>query len=113
MEKCSEDKKLCVDEIRRIEGVLSSLPSEKDFQVKTDLFKALSDTTRLKILYLLNEEEMCVCELIYALDKPQSTTSHHLNVLKNAGLIKSRKEGVWMHYTLSCPESISTIFDLK
>lgn len=112
MEKCSGDQNLCAESSRRINDIISCLPSDKDFHAKTNLFKALSDTTRLKILYLLSDGEMCVCELIYALDKPQSTTSHHLNVLKNAGLIKSRKEGVWMHYTLSNPSSIRKILDL-
>lgn len=112
MQKLSENN-LCTDTVRRIDDIIAGLPSESDFRVKTNLFKALSDTTRLKILYLLGDGEMCVCELIYALDKPQSTTSHHLNVLKNAGLIKSRKEGLWMHYTLSYPSYIRKILEFE
>ncbi|MGI6465017.1 MAG: ArsR/SmtB family transcription factor [Methanobacterium sp.] len=74
--------------------------------------KALSDPTRLKILYLLSEGELCVCEIICALDKPQSSISHHLNILKNLGFIKGRKEGVWIHYSLTSPKIADMVKEL-
>ncbi len=92
--------KPCSDQIRDLKRILSKIPSEDVFQVQSEQFKAISDPTRLKILYLLQDGELCVCEIILALEKPQSTISHHLNVLKNAGFIKGRKEGVWIHYKL-------------
>ncbi len=55
---------------------------------------------------------LCVCEIMTALDKPQPTVSHHLNILKNASLLKWRKEGVWIHYKLSnpkLPESLNEV----
>ena len=64
-------------------------------------FKALSDETRLRILGLLMEGELCVCELMAILDLPQSTVSRHLSYLKNSGLIRGRRQGVWMHYRLA------------
>jgi len=64
-------------------------------------FKALADETRLRILVLLLEGELCVCELIAALELPQSTISRHLAYLKNAGWLKDRRQGVWMYYRLS------------
>ena len=66
----------------------------------TSLFKALSDETRLRILNLLHEGELCVCDLVAALDMIQPKVSFHLNVLKEAGFIKDRKQGRWIHYRI-------------
>ena len=76
------------------------------------VFKALADATRLRILKLLDVREMCVCEVMIALDLTQSTASHHLKILENAGLVKSRKEGKWVYYSLKYPETIKTLFKL-
>lgn len=65
------------------------------------LFKALSEEIRLRIIALLGEGELCVCELIAALDLPQSTISRHLSYLKNAGWIEGERRGVWMYYRLA------------
>jgi ArsR family transcriptional regulator len=102
MKNCStkdenNESRPCAEQIDKLGQILPSLPSADEFQVMAQSFKALSDPTRLKILHLLAEGELCVCEIIYALEKPQSTISHHLNILKNAGFIKWRKEGVWIH----------------
>jgi DNA-binding transcriptional ArsR family regulator len=64
------------------------------------LFKALADTTRLKILTLLGIREMCVCEIMVALDLTQPTASHHLRILESADLAKDRREGKWVFYSL-------------
>jgi ArsR family transcriptional regulator, arsenate/arsenite/antimonite-responsive transcriptional repressor len=64
------------------------------------VFKALSDETRLRILKLLEEGELCVCHIVAAFDMSQSKVSFHLGVLKAAGLLRDRKEGKWMHYRL-------------
>jgi ArsR family transcriptional regulator len=63
-------------------------------------FKALSEATRLRILKLLEHQELCVCDIVAALDKIQPKVSFHLAVLKEAGFIKDRKEGRWTHYSL-------------
>ena len=99
----------CSDQIANLKRILSKIPSDEVFEVKSEQFKAISDPTRLKMLYLLQEGELCVCEIIMALEKPQSTISHHLNVLKSAGFIKGRKEGVWIHYKLVNPEIVDLI----
>lgn len=65
------------------------------------LFKALSDETRLRILALLTRGELCVCDLMATLDLPQSTVSRHLAYLRNAGLVEDRRQGVWMYYRLA------------
>jgi ArsR family transcriptional regulator len=67
------------------------------------LFKALSDETRLRILALLSAGELCVCDLMAVLDLPQSTVSRHLAYLRHAGLVEDRRRGVWMYYRLSTP----------
>ncbi len=69
------------------------------------VFKALSDETRLRILGLLMEGELCVCDLVAILNLPQSTVSRHLAYLKNSGLVSDRRQGIWMHYCLSDDES--------
>ncbi len=65
------------------------------------IFKALSDETRLRILKLLERGELCVCDLVAALDMIQPNVSFHLGVLKEAGFIKDRKHGRWIHYKLN------------
>ena len=67
------------------------------------LFRALSDPTRLRLLQLLRGGELCVCDLRAALRVPQAKTSRHLGYLRRAGLVKSRKEGLWSYYRLTLP----------
>jgi len=64
------------------------------------IFKALADETRVRILLLLLDGELCVCEIIAALELPQSTISRHLSYLKRTGWVRDRKQGVWMYYLL-------------
>ena len=67
-----------------------------------DTFKALSDETRLQIMtLLLHREELCVCDFVGALGLTQSKASRHLRYLYHAGLVKDRREGLWMYYRLS------------
>jgi ArsR family transcriptional regulator len=65
-----------------------------------NIFKALSDDTRLRVIKLLQERELCVCELMQVLEMSQPRISRHLSVLKNAGLVNDRREGKWIHYSL-------------
>ena len=65
------------------------------------VMKAVSDPTRVKILKILEKRMMCVCELQAAIGAAQSTTSKHLKLLEDAGLVESHKEGLWVNYTLS------------
>jgi ArsR family transcriptional regulator len=74
----------------------------KTIVLKPDrLFRALSDTTRLRILHLLLAGELCVCDLVSVLDIPQPTASRHLAYLRKVGLVTVRKEGVWCYYQLA------------
>jgi ArsR family transcriptional regulator len=65
------------------------------------VFKALSDETRLRIVKLLENGELCVCHIVAAVDMSQSKISFHLKILKEAGLVKDWREGKWMHYRLN------------
>jgi len=78
-------------------------------------FKALGDETRLRIMALLvGGHELCVCDIMAALDMPQSTVSRHLSYLRNAGLVDDRRQGVWMYYKINKERlrHAGTIFDL-
>lgn len=76
---------------------------DKDLAV----FKACSDATRLRILFLLTERELCVCEIMAVLDMPQGKISRHLAVLKQYGLLTGRRDGVWIYYALARDSSIA------
>ena len=65
-----------------------------------ELFHALSDETRVEIVEMLGNSERCVCDLTDALDAAQSRLSFHLKVLKDAGIVRDRKDGRWVHYEL-------------
>jgi ArsR family transcriptional regulator, arsenate/arsenite/antimonite-responsive transcriptional repressor len=65
------------------------------------VFKALSEETRLRIIKLLEGGELCVCDIVAALDMTQPKVSFHLGVLKNSGLLKDRKQGKWVRYRLN------------
>lgn len=64
------------------------------------LFKALSDETRLRILKMLEQRPLCVCEIQYVLKGSQPNISHHLKTLSDAGLVESKKDGLWVDYRL-------------
>lgn len=67
------------------------------------LFSALSDSTRLRLLNLMAEGEVCVCFFVEVLDQPQPTISRHLAYLRNAGLVAGRRDGKWIHYGVTEP----------
>jgi len=76
---------------------------------QSKLFKALADETRLRILKLLEVREMCVCEVMVALGLTQPTASHHLGILENEGLVKDRKEGKWVFYSITNQKLIENL----
>jgi DNA-binding transcriptional ArsR family regulator len=78
--------------------------SPESSEAKSRVFKALADPIRLRILGLLSFREMCVCEVMVALDLTQPTASHHLRILENVGLVKDRKEGKWVFYSIANPK---------
>jgi DNA-binding transcriptional ArsR family regulator len=80
------------------------------FDVLSQQLKALGEPTRLAIVALLSQREYCVCDLMTTLNLPQSTCSHHLGVLKKAGLVRDRRgeDARWAYYTL-VPEAAATL----
>lgn len=88
------------------------MPNENEIQKQSDIIKSIGDPTRLKIIYLLQHGELCVCEIMRALNKPQPTVSHHMNILKNSGLLKGRKEGIWTYYKLSNSKIVDNLKNL-
>ena len=84
-----------------VERVKAALPAEDLLCDLAELFKVFGDSTRIKILYVLFESEMCVCDLAQLLGMTQSAISHQLRVLKNAKLISYRREGKTVFYSLS------------
>jgi ArsR family transcriptional regulator len=73
------------------------------------VFRALADETRLRILSLLRNGEVCVCHIQGGLQLPQPTISRHLAYLRKSGLVEARREGIWMHYKLA--DSASPIIE--
>ena len=69
-------------------------------------FHALSDPIRIRLLELLREQELCVCELCEILEMSQSKLSFHLKTLKEAGLVRTRQEGRWIYYSLNLPQFV-------
>jgi ArsR family transcriptional regulator len=75
------------------------------------LFKALADPARVKIMaMLLNTEEVCACDVATGIGKSAATTSHHLNLLRTAGLVTSDRRGTWIYYRI-LPERIAQLRD--
>ena len=81
------------------------VPRLKDLEALTGVYAALADPTRLRILSLLRDGEICVCHIHASIDVPQPTASRHLAYLRKAGLVEARRDGVWMHYRLAALEN--------
>ena len=87
----------------------SGMLENEQFEKLSMFFKAISDETRIKILYSLSRSKMCVCDLAALLDMTVSAISHQLRVLKQAELVKSEKQGKVVYYTLS-DDHVNTVF---
>ncbi|ABW19699.1 ArsR/SmtB family transcription factor [Alkaliphilus oremlandii] len=93
-----------------VNEVKKAMPPEEKLYDLAELFKVFGDTTRIKILHALFEAEMCVCDISILLGMNQSAISHQLRVLKQAGLVKFRKEGKVVYYSLD-DEHVKNIFE--
>ena len=80
-------------------------PKVKDLEALTSVYAALADPTRLRILSLLGDGEICVCHIHASLDVPQPTASRHLAYLRKSGLVEARRGGIWMHYRLAAQDN--------
>ena len=79
---------------------------EKEYIKNAKIFKAFCDENRLKILKMLQSGEKCACNLLDDLNISQSTLSHHMKILCDSGVVTSRKDGKWTHYSISNEGSI-------
>ena len=90
--------------------VMKRMPEEETLYNLAELFKVFGDSTRIRILWALDESEMCVCDIAAVLNMTQSAISHQLRVLKQARLVKNRRDGKVVYYSLD-DEHIRQIFD--
>ena len=93
-----------------VEKVRQELPGEDTLYDLTELFRIFGDSTRVRILYVLFEAEMCVCDIAALLGLTQSAVSHQLRALKNVRLVKARREGKTVFYSLA-DDHVKTIID--
>lgn len=93
-----------------VESVRKKMPEENELYDLADFFKVLGDSTRAKIIWALDESEMCVCDLAVLLNMTKSAISHQLSSLKQANLVKYRKEGKVVFYSLA-DDHVEAIFE--
>ena len=84
-----------------VKAVTAKMPDEDELYDLAEIFKVFGDSTRIKILYVLFESEMCVCDIAQLLNMNQSAISHQLKILKQNRLVKSRREGKAVFYSLA------------
>lgn len=84
-----------------VKSVTAKMPDEDELYDLAEIFKVFGDSTRIKILYVLFESEMCVCDIAQLLNMNQSAISHQLKILKQNRLVKSRREGKAVFYSLA------------
>ena len=106
LERCEIDV-IHEETVKRVE---KNMPAETRLYDLAELFKVFGDSTRIRILWALDEAEMCVCDISYLLKMSQSAISHQLRVLRDAKLVKSRKEGKIVYYSLD-DEHVRKIFE--
>ncbi|NLX63808.1 MAG: winged helix-turn-helix transcriptional regulator [Clostridiaceae bacterium] len=94
-----------------VEKVQQNMPEENNLYDLAELFKVFGDSTRIKIIWALFESEMCVCDIAYLLNMTQSAISHQLRVLKASKLVRSRRSGKTIYYSLA-DSHIKQIFEL-
>lgn len=95
---CCEESQVHLD---AVEQVRSLLPADETLYDLAELFKIFGDSTRVKILYALLEGELCVCDIAKLMEVTQSAVSHQLRVLKGSKLVKFRREGKTVYYSLA------------
>lgn len=95
---------------QNLKKVHEMIPKDETLFDLADLFKLFGDTTRIKILYALSESELCVCAIAELLGMTQSAISHQLKILKDAKLVKTRREGKTINYSLD-DEHVRSIID--
>ncbi len=93
-------ERLYDDPETRVTSLFELIPDDETVTAELTVFKALANEHRIRILEALRDGELCACELQVILDAPQSTVASHLRELKDAGLVKSRRQGKWSYYRI-------------
>lgn len=101
----------CSEHEAAVRELTARLPSENRLDMLEELFKIFGDSTRIKILYVLHEGELCVCDIAAVLSMTQSAVSHQLRILRHNRLIKSRRSGKNIYYSLA-DEHVHTIISM-
>lgn len=96
--ECCESTEIHEDLLKK---VTEHMPQEEELYDLAELFKVFGDSTRIRILYVLFESELCVCDIAEALKMTQPAISHQLRILKQAKLVKNRREGKSVFYSLA------------
>ncbi|MBR4987545.1 MAG: winged helix-turn-helix transcriptional regulator [Methanocorpusculum sp.] len=96
-----ENVEQAISEKGGMDKLLLCIPDSASLTESAEIYRALSDTLRLKILYLLTAGTLCVCVIKEVLQIADSKLSYHLTILKKAGLISSEQQGTWVLYTLT------------
>ena len=94
-----------------VKATLEKMPKQELFNNLAEFFKIIGDITRTKILYALDQNEMCVCDIANVLGMSKSSISHQLAVLRKSGIVKCRKDGKEVYYTLE-DEHIQKVFEV-
>ncbi len=94
----------------KVEKLMDIMPEEQEFRLIAEFFKVFADNTRSKILWALDEEELCVCDIAALLNMSKSAVSHHLAYLRKSRLVNYRREGKVVYYSLA-DDHIKQIFE--
>ena len=94
-----------------VKETLEKMPQQNLFNKLAEFFKIIGDSTRTKILFALDQNEMCVCDIANVLNMTKSSISHQLATLRKSGIVKCRREGKEVYYTLD-DEHIKQIFEI-
>ncbi len=94
-----------------VKNTLNKMPEKELFQKLAEFFKMIGDPTRTKILFALDQNEMCVCDIANVLGMTKSSISHQLATLKQSGIVKYRKEGKEVYYTLD-DDHVQQVFEI-
>lgn len=94
-----------------VDKITDQIPEEKTFDNLAEFFKLIGDPTRLKILFALDKEEVCVCDIANILSMSKSSISHQLAVLRKSEIIKCRKQGKEVYYTLD-DNHVNEVFEI-
>lgn len=95
-----------------VKDTLSKMPEDDLFNKLAEFFKILGDTTRAKILFALDQNEMCVCDIANVLGMSKSSISHQLGTLRRMNIVKCRKQGKEVYYTID-DDHVQKLFELR